>query len=263
VPRLWCKYRQRCSDPVSGRIEHRSVMTSCRRPCRYPYLGTSDQQGFSLIEILAVMFIIAVAVAALQPNFSGDERLTQLKEEAGRWSVMLELLSQEAVLTGKDFGVAFHTNGAQIYIHEPLTLAEIEEMQQSLSEKKPRHEWRSYTTPPFKFLELPDNIRYSVKVEGQSAKIEPAFVPNIIEKKPEAKVEAKQAVAKAQPRGSVDPDKEPKPHLVFFSGGEQQSMELVFFWDGLTNDDPPDREFVVLGDGLGRFRVSDRHVEDF
>lgn len=219
-------------------------------------LSRVRQSGFTLIEILAVMFIIAVAVAALQPNFGTDKRLERLREEAQRWSVMFELIAQEAVLTGKDYGVAFHTNGAQIYLHRPLTLEEIEEMQENVSNKKPRHEWEPYHAPPFKFLSLPETVSFAVAIEGQSAIIAPALTP---EDAPAAENVSKKT---EKSKSFADDDDEPKPHLVFFSGGEQQSLEVNFFWDDVTDDVPLELETLLTGDGLGRFRVSERNQDD-
>lgn len=218
----------------------------------------SKLQGFTLVEVLAVMFIIAVAFAALQPNFGGDERRDQLKHEAERWSVILELLSQEAVLTGQDFGVAFHTNGAEFFLHKPLTLEEIEEMRKTVSEKKPRHEWQPYQETPFGYLELPEQIGLVALIEGQSAKLKSA---DFDQGKAKSETDSKDSNKKMGT--DINDDEEPEPHVVFFSGGEQPILELTFFWDDVTDDDPPNVESVLSGDGLGRFRVSEKDVDEF
>ncbi len=200
-------------------------------------------RGFTLIEVLAVMFIVAFAIAALVgPRFGVDDRESLLQTEAQKWSVLFEELAQEAILSGRDFGVAFYDRGAQFLLFKPLSLEEIQEREQSVSRDKPRHEWQAFDQPPFGFKRWKEGTGVELTVEGQQVELPPA--PKQVAS---ATVDTED--------GSSTQEDEPKPQVVFFSGGDQPILELMFFWEETQAAEALQKEMLLQGDGLGRYRV--------
>lgn len=65
---------------------------------------SSHEQGFTLIEILLVLVLLAVssvAVIATLPNFGDDNA----KQQAQSFFQRVQLLSEEAILSGRNYGV--------------------------------------------------------------------------------------------------------------------------------------------------------------
>jgi prepilin-type N-terminal cleavage/methylation domain-containing protein len=61
--------------------------------------GRRSQRGFTLIEILAVVAILALVAAFVVPNLGGF-RMRALRSEAARLASHLELARQRAIMTG-------------------------------------------------------------------------------------------------------------------------------------------------------------------
>lgn len=74
--------------------------------------------GFSLIELLVVITIIGIfsGAAVLSLDILGNDR--DLEREAFRLSSMTELLSQESVMEGRDYGILFSENSYRFYIYD-------------------------------------------------------------------------------------------------------------------------------------------------
>jgi general secretion pathway protein H len=74
--------------------------------------------GFTLIEMLVVVAIIAVFIGAalLSIDISGQDR--QSEQEVVRLKSLLELLREESLLQGLDYGVHFNRGGYQFYYYD-------------------------------------------------------------------------------------------------------------------------------------------------
>ena len=71
--------------------------------------------GFTLVEILVVAFIIGVLLASarLSLGVSGSNRIAQ--EESKRLAGLLNLVADQAVLSGREYGVEFDHRGYRFY----------------------------------------------------------------------------------------------------------------------------------------------------
>ena len=71
--------------------------------------------GFTLIEVVLVVLIIGIIVsmAGLSITQSGNDRL--LAEEAKRVAGLMNLLSQEATISGKQYAVRIHQDGYEFW----------------------------------------------------------------------------------------------------------------------------------------------------
>ncbi|MCZ6475071.1 MAG: type II secretion system minor pseudopilin GspH [Gammaproteobacteria bacterium] len=78
--------------------------------------------GFSFIELLVVVVIIAVFAGAtiLSVGTLGSDR--EIDREVFRLRTLLELLRDEAVMQNRSYGVLFSETGYRFYIYDPQRL---------------------------------------------------------------------------------------------------------------------------------------------
>ncbi|MDH3419580.1 MAG: type II secretion system minor pseudopilin GspH [Gammaproteobacteria bacterium] len=82
--------------------------------------------GFSLLELLVVATIIAVfaGVAVLSLGTLGSDRV--LQREAARLQGLIDLLTEEAVLESRDYGLLFSETGYRFYVFDYQTFTWLE-----------------------------------------------------------------------------------------------------------------------------------------
>ena len=76
--------------------------------------------GFSLIEILVVLVIIGIFLGAtvLSINTAGIDR--DLEWEAFRVNTLIDVMSEEAIVRNKDFGILFTESSYHFYIYDNI-----------------------------------------------------------------------------------------------------------------------------------------------
>jgi len=77
-----------------------------------------SQAGFTLLELMVVAVIIGLlaGMAVLSIGVVGSDQ--ELKREALRIKSVLELLQEEALMQGRDYGVNIHSRGYEFYIFD-------------------------------------------------------------------------------------------------------------------------------------------------
>ena len=69
-------------------------------------------RGFTLLEIMVVMVIVAVLAAIVTPNlFAGKSRGKDLEREAAMLTARLRVAQDDAMFYGNEYGLVFSENG--------------------------------------------------------------------------------------------------------------------------------------------------------
>lgn len=77
-------------------------------------------RAFTLIEILVVVSIIGIvlSIAVISLGVLGDDR--ELREEARRFAALAQLVQDEAVMQGREFGIEFMISGFRFVEYDPF-----------------------------------------------------------------------------------------------------------------------------------------------
>ncbi|MDE2305609.1 MAG: type II secretion system minor pseudopilin GspH [Gammaproteobacteria bacterium] len=108
-------------------------------------------RGFTLIEILVVLVIMAVviSIAVLSINVAGRD--TQLDQESRRIVGLLDLLHQKALLEGRDFGLLVEPRGYRFLVYDTL-----------------REQWMPFDQDPqFRPRSLPAGLGFRLELDGR------------------------------------------------------------------------------------------------
>ena len=104
------------------------------------------QRGFTLIEIMVVVVIAAILMGAVTMSFPHNED-DLLKEDASRFSALISLIQDEAILQSRDMALAISDAGYQFYSREDGS-------------------WSPYSEAPFSARQLRGNIASELYVEA-------------------------------------------------------------------------------------------------
>lgn len=94
--------------------------------------------GFTLVEVLVTLFVIAVIAGVAVIRLGGDDRQEVVDREAGRLAGLIELAREEAILAGQEWGLALTAESYRF-----LRLDE------------DANRWREIVERPFEAHELP------------------------------------------------------------------------------------------------------------
>ncbi len=183
-----------------------------------------QQRGFTLIEILVVLVIIAMLVSMAAVNTGSDPRIKQLSKEAQRLRFVLEDLSERAVFKNTDLG--FVANKTEITFYEYILLTPKDENDPSSVDIFSWQLSKQASKNPFELSE--ESMSLTLLVEGLPIQLSFA--------------------------GTQD-KKEIEPQFFAYSSGEQDVIKFEISID--------DIEYAtsVSGMGVGRFYTGDNHEE--
>lgn len=110
-----------------------------------------NSQGFTLIEIMIVIVIASILVGAVSMSFprSLDDLL---KEDAERFSALLFLAQDEAILQSRDLAIAINDSGYEFLSRDDKS-------------------WMTFSAEPFSPRKLTGNVKAELYLEGTSIKL--------------------------------------------------------------------------------------------
>ena len=173
--------------------------------------------GFTLIEILVVMVIIAtvLSIGMLSFGLLGDDR--ELQTEARRFVALAEVAQDEATMQGREFGIELMTAGYRFVEYDGLTA-----------------QWTDIPADDtLRLRGLPEDVKFELYLED------------------------KRILLNDDPAPFEDPDKDMThvgnafyaPHLLIYSSGDATPFEL-HLWRAID-----DLRVVLRGDALGAVEI--------
>ena len=174
------------------------------------------QPGFTLIELLVVIVIIGtiVSMALLSIGVGADDE--DVDRERRRFASLMEIVRDEAMLQGREFGIEVMQSSYRFVEYDPLA--------------------RLWVEPPFDELyelrELPEGVELELFIDEKRIDLQ------------------------RDPKRLDDPDKRMsssvqtfEPHLFVFASGEGTVFE-IHFWRRQT-----DYRAILRGDVLGNMEL--------
>jgi general secretion pathway protein H len=201
-----------------------------------PRLHLADRSGgFTLIEMLVVVFIIGIIASGvlLSVNLTGRDR--ELEHESDRLLALVNYAREQAELQTREYGVIFHDDGYQFVAYDPR-----------------RGLWREvYEDDSLRLRRLPDGLDFKLVVDARPV----VLVPTGDVKKPDPKDKKdkpktlddiakavkdpsalKDAVSPGHALGDsgkgLDDQKPPIPQVMIFSNGDLSSFEITMEREG-------------------------------
>lgn len=181
----------------------------------------TPSSGFTLIEILVVVVIIAtvVSIALLSIGVGGDD--TELDQERRRLASLIETIQDEAMLQGREFGIEIMVSSYRFVEFDPLV-----------------RQWSEIPGDDlYRLRQLPDGLEFELFIDDR--RIELASNPERLEDPDKSR------------NAGVDPF---VPHLFVFASGESTVFELHIVRRQM------DRRLVLRGDVLGELEFGDDEV---
>jgi general secretion pathway protein H len=148
--------------------------------------------GFTLIELMVVVFIIGLITSAAIITFGGDRRDSELDKEAERIDALLEYVREQAELQTRDYGIRISDRAYSFVVFDVL-----------------QNEWRTNDDDDaLREREFPEGMVPSVVLEGRR------IVLN---------------VKKDDKKKGID---EFKPQIMIFANGDLSSFEISLQREG-------------------------------
>jgi len=142
--------------------------------------------GFTLIELMVVVFIIGLVTAAALITFGGDRRDTELDRETERIDALLDYAREQAELQTRDYGFRVSALAYSFVVFDVM-----------------QNQWRTVDEDDaLREREFPEGIRPSVVVEGR---------PIVLE---------------AKRKTNTKEIEDFKPQIMIFSNGDLTSFEI-------------------------------------
>lgn len=224
---------------------------------REPSQKAARQPGFSLIEILVVLFIVGIGVTLAAISLSTGARPYEIKAAARQFYGVTSLALEEAILTGEQLGLRFDVRYSDS-THEPqyryswLVYDREEELWKELEE----HDVLVAT-------EFPQHILLDVEVEGQ-----PVIIGGKKEKQPSIFALTDEEKQGLDIVTFDDTDKEKRsqellPDLYFLSSGEVLDFRVTIADQVLIDDAAENVPYYrIRGDSSGKITLIRPGEED-
>lgn len=177
------------------------------------------QRGFTLIEIMVVVIIVAtvVSIALLSVGVVGEDN--ELDKERRRLATLIEMAQDDAMMQGREFGIELMRSSYRFVEFDPLT--------------------RQWAEVPYDELYrlrfLPEGVEFALYIDDKLIPLEED--PQVLEDESDSMLSS-----------STKPY---LPHLFVFASGESSVYEIRLRRP-LT-----DHELIMRGDVLGQIRFGE------
>jgi general secretion pathway protein H len=114
-------------------------------------------KGFTLVEILVVLVIMAVVISLAVLSVGATGRDSQLDEESQRIQGLVGLLHERALLEGRDFGLRIEPTAYEFVVYDPR-----------------RDRWMMLDQEQeYRHRQLPKGISFQLQLDSQTVVIKP------------------------------------------------------------------------------------------
>lgn len=190
------------------------------------------QRGFSLIELMAVIFVIGIAMAAISISVGGN-RSQQVRTAARYLHNAMHLALEEAVITQSQIGVHFDVEGSA---------DDLQYSYQFLRYQPEEQQWAELPDDVIEVEDLPSDMELEVRVDGElliigGSKRDQLFT---VEKKDNDKKANKQTLL---------------PDIYFLSSGEMPDFSITL------KDEKSGAEYKIQGNMLGQLSLVEPHEQ--
>ncbi|NGY06311.1 prepilin-type N-terminal cleavage/methylation domain-containing protein [Solimonas terrae] len=207
-------------------------------------MRAGSQRGFTLIEVMVVVFIIGIIVTFASLSISGRVLSDRVETEAQRLQALFAMAGEDAEMHGMEIGF-IHTDGGYAFVTT-----------------SPEGRWAPITTGPLRPRELKAPITMELRVEGRS--VPPTPLAELVAAGKAALKEAEAAKSAdkkddgdrgkdQRDDGKKDDDKDQialKPQAMFLSSGEATALSVDVSAPGVAS------VYRLEVDNLGRSKLT-------
>lgn len=183
---------------------------------RAQMLTRSRSSGFTLLELMVVVLIIALVMTTVTLNVRIGDGDAPIKRASDRMVLVLQMLSEEAVLLNTSLGVKFHTLGYDVYRLKYVELERDEQKYEydedgNLVEAPLDKDWRwiklgqADKDSPLSHYILPEGLSFDVSIESSSIVLDE---PDLDLEKEQAQDNLKENGTPIKPTLFITPDAE-------------------------------------------------------
>jgi len=187
-----------------------------KREVRLPSSPPLRGAGFSLLELLVVIFIIGILATmfTLSVGILGSD--SELDEETGRLQALLDLAREEAVTRGREFGVHFYPGGYEFAIYEEDFI----EYYDPEDETQDQSEWTVLRIGTMlRPRTLPDSVVIELEIDGREI---------VLDEKNESLSDESGDEPGAEPGADVEENDRYRPQILLFSTGDMSPFVIRF-----------------------------------
>ena len=177
------------------------------------------QRGFTLIEILVVVIIVAtmVSIALLSVGVIGEDN--ELDTERRRLATLIEMAQDDAMMQGREFGIELMSSSYRFVEFDPLT-----------------RQWAEVPGDElYRLRFLPDGVEFALYIDEK-------LIP--LEEDPQKLEDPTEEMSSSSIKPYI-------PHLFVFANGESSVYEIRL------RRPQTDLELIMRGDVLGQIRFGE------